>query len=49
MLVDRVLNQWAQVIIQAPPELSTADIEAMMVWSVRIGQERVACTLAATC
>lgn len=48
VLVDRVLNQWALVIIQAPPELSTADIEAM-VWSVRIGQERVACTLAGTC
>ncbi|MEZ5410844.1 MAG: hypothetical protein R2761_22640 [Acidimicrobiales bacterium] len=48
VLVDRVLNQWAQVIIQAPPDLSTADIEAM-VWSVRIGPDRVACTLAGTC
>lgn len=48
VMVDRVLNQWAQVIIQAPADLSTADIEAM-VWSVRIGHERVACTLAGTC
>ncbi len=48
VMVDRVVNQWAQVVIQAPADLSTADIEAM-VWSVRIGQERVACTLAGTC
>lgn len=48
VMVDRVLNEWAAVIIQAPSDLSTADIEAM-VWSVRIGNERVACTLAGTC